>query len=87
MALITQKPGRLEGDRGKAPVLSLAWATFFGAGYLPLAPGTWGTAAAIPLWWALSFLPLWAYVAATVAVTLTGIAALPMSACRRRQCR
>src|SRR5207244_3770281 len=57
------------------PMLALAWATFFGAGYVPVAPGTAGTAAAIPLWWALSYAPALGYVAATVAVTLTGIAA------------
>ena len=72
---VTVKPRRLPGDRGPAPVLALAWATFFGAGYVPVAPGTAGTAAAIPLWWALSHAPAWAYVAGTAAVTLTGIAA------------
>ena len=56
-------------------MVALAWATFFGAGYVPVAPGTAGTAAAIPLWWALSHADAWAYVAATAAVTLTGIAA------------
>ena len=68
------KPKRLPGDRGKAP-LALVWSSFFGAGYFPLAPGTAGTIAAIPLWWALSFLPAWAYLAATAVITLTGIAA------------
>jgi len=72
---VTIKPRRLPGDRGPAPMLALAWASFFGAGYVPVAPGTAGTAAAIPLWWALSHAPGWGYVAATVAVTLTGIAA------------
>jgi phosphatidylglycerophosphatase A len=69
------KPRRLPGDRGPAPKVALAWATFFGAGYAPLAPGTAGTAAAIPLWWGLSHLPGWLYLAATAAVVLTGIAA------------
>ena len=69
------KPRRLPGDRGPAPKLALVWATFFGAGYAPLAPGTAGTAAAIPLWWALSHFPGWVYVAATAAVAVTGIAA------------
>jgi phosphatidylglycerophosphatase A len=74
---ILQKPRRLPGDRGPAPLLPLTWATFFGAGYFPVAPGTAGTAAAIPLWWLLRLdaVPLWAYFAATVAITLTGIAA------------
>ncbi|MCA1828286.1 MAG: phosphatidylglycerophosphatase A [Myxococcales bacterium] len=69
------KPKRLEGDRGPAPRLTLTWSSFFGAGYFPVAPGTAGTAAAIPLWWALSYAPQWAYFAATAAITLTGIAA------------
>ena len=71
------KPRRLPGDRGPAPLLALTWSSFFGSGYFPLAPGTAGTAAAIPLWWVLrqDAVPLWAYFAATIAVTLTGIAA------------
>lgn len=33
-----------------------AWlvATFFGVGRLPLAPGTWGSAATVLLWWVLT---------------------------------
>ena len=69
------KPRRVPGDRGPAPLLALTWSSFFGAGYFPVAPGTAGTAAAIPLWWALSYAPAWAYFAAAAAVTLTGIAA------------
>ncbi len=69
------KPRRLPGDRGKPPLLALTWSSFFGSGYFPLAPGTAGTAAAIPLWWALTFLPVSAYLIATAAVTLTGILA------------
>ena len=69
------KPRRLPGDRGPKPWLALTWSSFFGAGYFPLAPGTAGTAAAIPLWWGLSLLPWWVYLGATLAITLTGIAA------------
>lgn len=71
------KPRRLPGDRGPAPLLALTWSSFFGSGYFPLAPGTAGTAAAIPLWWALSHpsVPWWAYLLATILVTMTGIAA------------
>ena len=72
---VVTKPRRLPGERGPAPKVALVWATFFGAGYAPLAPGTAGTAAAIPLWWAFSHLPGWLYLAATAAVVLTGIAA------------
>ncbi len=71
------KPRRVPGDRGPAPMLALTWSSFFGSGYFPMAPGTAGTAAAIPLWWLLRApqVPLWAYFAAALAVTLTGIAA------------
>jgi phosphatidylglycerophosphatase A len=34
--------------------LILALATWGGTGYLPYAPGTWGSAAALPLWWLLT---------------------------------
>jgi phosphatidylglycerophosphatase A len=69
------KPRRLPGDRGPAPVLAIAWASFFGSGYAPIAPGTAGTAAAIPLWWALTYAGPWIYFAATAVIVVTGIAA------------
>ncbi len=53
--------------------MSRAIATLFGVGLLPVAPGTWGSAAAIPLAWtihALGGFP--ALAAATLAVTLIG---------------
>ena len=37
-------------------------------GFAPVAPGTFGTLGAIPLWWALARLPVGWYVAATVAL-------------------
>ena len=72
---VVRKPRRLPGDRGPTPFLALAWATFFGAGYVPVAPGTAGTLAAIPLWCLLSHLSWPFYLLATAAVALTGIAA------------
>lgn len=36
--------------------LILAFATLGRVGHLPVAPGTWGTAAALPLWWVLAHL-------------------------------
>jgi phosphatidylglycerophosphatase A len=41
--------------------LILALATWGGVGYLPGAPGTWGTAAALPLWWLLTHLGIFGY--------------------------
>jgi phosphatidylglycerophosphatase A len=34
--------------------LILTLATWGGVGYLPASPGTWGTLAALPLWWLLA---------------------------------
>lgn len=76
---VIRKPRRLPGDRGPAPLVALTWASFFGAGYFPFAPGTAGTAAAIPLWWLLSHLAWPLYVAATVVVVLTGTPAADRS--------
>ncbi len=45
----------------------------FGSGLSPLAPGTAGTAAAIPLWWLLAPLPLWAYALVVLGLFLVGI--------------
>lgn len=57
----------------KKPTLSLLVATFFGTGYAPVAPGTVGTVAALPLVWAVSFLAPTLQVVVAVAVTLVGI--------------
>jgi phosphatidylglycerophosphatase A len=50
----------------------LALATWGGVGLLPGAPGTWGTLAALPLWWVLAHLGPWGYGLGTAAVLLTG---------------
>lgn len=48
----------------------LACTSVLGLGYAPLAPGTVGTLAALPLWYALAPLTLPAFVAVTAAFTL-----------------
>ena len=53
--------------------LVLALATWGGVGYLPGAPGTWGTLAALPLWWGLSHLGPWGYGLGTAAVLLLAL--------------
>jgi phosphatidylglycerophosphatase A len=53
--------------------LAVAIATVGGVGYAPLAPGTFGTAAAVPLVWATAALPHWGYLALCVGVTLVAI--------------
>lgn len=49
-------------------------ATAFGAGYAPRAPGTCGTAVAVPLAWALASLSVWQFGLVAAAVTLLGVA-------------
>jgi phosphatidylglycerophosphatase A len=54
--------------------------SFFGTGYAPIASGTVATAAAIPLYLALAFLPPpgsgpWIYLGATLLVALGGVVA------------
>ena len=53
--------------------LVLALATWGGVGLLPGAPGTWGTLAALPLWWILAHLDPWGYGLATAAVLLLAL--------------
>ena len=72
---VIRKPRRLPGERGPAPRVALAWATFFGTGYFPVAPGTAGTAAAVPLWWLLAHQSWPVYLVATAGVVASGIAA------------
>jgi phosphatidylglycerophosphatase A len=55
-----------------------AWmvATFFGAGRLPVAPGTWGSAATVLLWWVLTrWIP-----SARQPVSAIGLAAIAIAA-------
>jgi phosphatidylglycerophosphatase A len=56
-------------------VLAKVVATALGAGYSPIAPGTCGTAVAVPLVWALAHLPMWQFCAVAAFVTVIGIAA------------
>ena len=48
-------------------------ATFFYVGLIPKAPGTFGTLAAIPLFYLLSFTPLYIYLAVTVLIILISV--------------
>jgi phosphatidylglycerophosphatase A len=49
-------------------------ATWFGAGLLPRAPGTWGSLAALPFAWIISYLGGWiALLTATVLVFALGV--------------
>ncbi len=50
-----------------------AIATAGGAGYLPWAPGTWGTVVAVPIAYLTASWPLWAFALFCVAVIAVGI--------------
>jgi phosphatidylglycerophosphatase A len=50
------------------------FATACGAGYSPIAPGTCGTAVAVPLAWLLGTLPMWQFSLVALAVTAFAIA-------------
>ena len=45
----------------------------FGSGLAPIAPGTFGTLAAIPFYWVLSLFPLWFYLVVILVTTVVGI--------------
>lgn len=54
----------------------MVWSSGFGAGYFPFASGTFGTAAAMPLAWALSLVrPWWGWALAVAAYTAVSVAA------------
>lgn len=55
----------------KFPLFPKMIATSFGAGFLPVAPGTWGALVAIVLW-----LPLYIWLPGTPAYIITAIAAV-----------
>jgi phosphatidylglycerophosphatase A len=50
--------------------LIILLATWWGVGFCPLAPGTLGTLAAIPLFLLLSLLPLWIYLLCVLGIGL-----------------
>lgn len=67
----TAHPHRIRPNLAHPGVLLATW---FGAGYLPKAPGTWGSLGALPFAWLLVDLGGWpALAVATVLVTLVGI--------------
>ncbi|WP_020395765.1 phosphatidylglycerophosphatase A family protein [Thiolinea disciformis] len=54
-----------------SPITFLAFG--FGSGLAPKAPGTFGTLAAIPIYWLLSHAPWWLYIDIVIAAALIGI--------------
>jgi len=53
--------------------MTLALATWGGVGYLPYAPGTWGTLAALPLWYLLARSGPWGYGLGVAALMILGL--------------
>jgi phosphatidylglycerophosphatase A len=53
------------------PVYFLAFG--FGLGLMPMAPGTWGTLAGIPVYLLIAQLPLWGYTLCTFVALVAGI--------------
>lgn len=52
----------MENKKRLVVYLSKAFLSFFGSGFLPFAPGTWGSLACIPLlYFIYPIMPLWAY--------------------------
>jgi len=72
------KPRRPVNIAGKPfPLFPKLIATSFGAGFLPVAPGTWGALVAIVLWlplyiWAAPAVTFWVTLGATVVYTIAG---------------
>jgi phosphatidylglycerophosphatase A len=53
--------------------VAVVLATGAGIGHAPVAPGTFGTALAVPIAWSVSGLPQWGYLALCGAVTLLAV--------------
>lgn len=51
----------------------LALSSGFGLGYVPVAPGTFGTLVAIPLYWAMAAQPWWLYLVSLAAVVALAV--------------
>lgn len=62
-----------EARSGRWDPIAIAIATAGGAGFAPFAPGTVGTAVAVPIAWLAADLTWWAFAAVTALTTLIGI--------------
>lgn len=65
---MNKKPRQKFTSRDNFPLFPKLVATSFGAGFLPVAPGTWGALVAIILWLPLY---LWASTGATMVITVS----------------
>jgi phosphatidylglycerophosphatase A len=63
----------VEAENRGSRMLILALATWGGVGYLPFMPGTWGTLAALPLWYHLAYAGPWIYGLAVAILIILGL--------------
>jgi phosphatidylglycerophosphatase A len=68
----TMEQGQTGGHR-LVDRVAVAAATCFGVGHAPVAPGTFGTAVAVPIAWGVSSLTQWGYLALCAGVTLFAV--------------
>jgi len=54
--------------QGQVRNIILFFASGAGSGYIPVAPGTWGSVVGLLVYWALSGMPLWPLVATVLAI-------------------
>lgn len=66
------EPDTRPGGRA-VDAIAVAIATCGGVGYAPVAPGTFGTAVAVPIAWSVSALPQWGYLVLCAGVTALAI--------------
>jgi len=72
-----QPRARVEGQpRGALDWLAVVWSSGLGAGYFPIASGTFGTLVALPFAWALAQIDAWWVWAAVVVSFIAASAAL-----------
>jgi phosphatidylglycerophosphatase A len=72
MTKIEMDPRTAKAEQGRAPLWAFLAATFFGIGTLGPGPGTWGSAAAVLIWWGLAH----ALASHTQPLALAGLVAL-----------
>ena len=63
----------MEAENRGYRILILALATWGGVGFLPFMPGTWGTLAALPLWYYLAQTGPWGYGLGAAALVIGGL--------------
>lgn len=63
----------MEAENRGYRILIPALATWGGVGFLPFMPGTWGTLAALPLWYYLAQTGPWGYGLGAAAVVILGL--------------